>query len=460
MDNRFSVDGFSGRSVLLIGPGELPDATQLALHAAAARVIRLSAPSDADIRKALSAQVDSVIVISRDDAVALRLALIVEYVRPGIHLIVTVHSRIVAAQLERAVDNIRVTSMARIVAPTLAAPCLDDRFLWVRRTPEGLSAVRADGGRLRLVDIEAPGPRRSRRLLANMVSLIRPFEPSARILTYGAFGFLLILVLETVATVLVLGLSPVDAFYAVTKAIVTVGPNQAIDRGPSWFKVFSAVCMLAALAFTALFTAGVIDRLLGRRLTTVVGSGMVPRRDHVVVVGLGEVGLRLCLLLREFGVPVVAVEKDPDRYNVARAKNYGLPVVIGRGGSHFLLRRLSLPRARALAAVTSHEVENISVVVAALGMRADLPAILRAGRGDVTNETRSLFSIGVVRDVYRIGGTLLAAAALGSAATDAFLHDKTVYLITPNDRIEPFEGDRPALNIALTGHGASRAGDA
>ena len=256
---------------------------------------------------------------------------------------------------------------------------------------------------------------------------------------------LLILILDTVAMALVLGLSPIDAFYSATKVIVTVGPNQAIEQGPDWFKVFSAVSMLAALAFTALFTAGVVDRLLDRRLTTVVGSRVVPRKDHVVVVGLGHVGLRLCLLLRELGVPVLAVERDPERYNVARAKGYGLPVVIGRGGSHFLLQRLSLARARALAAVTSHEVENISIAVTALGMHQGLRTILRAGRGDVTNETRSLFSVGVVRDVYRIGGSLLAAAALGSDATEAFLHEQTVYLLTPDGCIEPFEADEQAL---------------
>ncbi len=129
--------------------------------------------------------------------------------------------------------------------------------------------------------------------------------------------------------------------------------------------------MLAALAFTALFTAGVVHRLLDSRLTTMVGSRVVPRRNHVVVVGLGQVGLRLSLLLRELGVPVIAVEHDPDRYNVSRARNYGVPVVIGRGVSHFLLQRLSLAHARALAAVTSREVENISITVAALGMQGD-----------------------------------------------------------------------------------------
>ncbi|MDQ3760481.1 MAG: hypothetical protein M3460_01900 [Actinomycetota bacterium] len=71
------------------------------------------------------------IVFSRDDGLALRLALVVENVRPGIPLVVTVDSWIVTAQLKRTVRNIRVTSMADIVAPTLAAACLDDGLLWV-----------------------------------------------------------------------------------------------------------------------------------------------------------------------------------------------------------------------------------------------------------------------------------------------------------------------------------------
>jgi len=176
-----------------------------------------------------------------------------------------------------------------------------------------------------------------------------------------------------------------------------------------------------------------------------------------VVVGLGQVGLRLSLLLRELGVPVLVVEGDPESLYIKRAKDYGIPIVLGRGGSRFVLRRLRLGRARALAAVTSDEVENISIAVAALGMREDLRTLLRAGRGDVINETSSLFKIGLVRDVYRIGGTLLAAAALGSPVTEAFLHEQTVYLIGPDGRIEPFDSDVEAArgaDPALSGAGA------
>ncbi|MGH2898078.1 MAG: NAD-binding protein, partial [Solirubrobacteraceae bacterium] len=272
---------------------------------------------------------------------------------------------------------------------------------------------------------------------------LQPYELSAKILLGGAIGFLSIIAIDAIATMLVLHESLVEAFYTATKTIVTVGPNEHIDEGPAWFQAYSAVMMIIGVAFTALLTAGVVNRLMDRRLTAIFGRRRVPRSDHVVVVGLGQVGLRLCLLLRELGTPVVAIESNPEADYVARAKDAGIPVVIGRGGSGFVLRRLSLRRARALAAVTSDEVENIAIVVAAHGEREELRTLLRAGHGEVRNETRSLLKLGVVRDVYRIGGTLLAAAALGSAACEAFLHEQTVYLVTPDGSVEPFDAVGP-----------------
>ncbi len=428
----------------------MTEVTERALNTAGAKVTYLRDPHDRAIRRALDAEVDAVVVISNDDHVSLRLALVVENVRPGVPLVVTVFGGIVASQLRRAVRNVRVLSMADMVVPSLAGPCFDDRLLSVSRRDGGFAGVQAGPDGPELVPLEPYAPSRAQWLLTKLGSIVNPFELSARILMGGLLGLLFILLLDTVVLAIALDEPLVAAFYSATKTIVTVGPNPLIDEGPSWLKVFSALSMLAALGFAAIFTAGVVNRLIDTRLTAIVGRRAIPRRDHVVVVGLGQVGLRLSLLLRELGVPVLAVERDPENNHVNRAKEYGIPIVLGRGGSRFLLRRLCLGRARALAAVTSDEVENISVVVAALGMREDLRTLLRAGRGDVVNETSSLFKIGVVRDVYRIGGTLLAAAALGSPATEAFLSEETVYLIGPDGRIEPFDSDVEAAHNART----------
>ena len=99
---------------------------------------------------------------------------------------------------------------------------------------------------------------------------------------------------------------------------------------------------------------------------------------------------------------------------------------------------MSIRRARALAAVTSDEVENIAIAVAARGLRDDLNIALRAGDGDATTETRSLFRIGVIRDVYEMAGSALAGVTLGYDVHEAFPYKGTMFLTDQHGRIEAF----------------------
>lgn len=430
--------GSNAACVLLIGEGQLADATARALEAGGAAVRRLDEPNDREIRGALDEEVDRVVVISRFDHVTLRHALVVAHVRPGIPALVTIFDRDVAAHLQDTVENVRVLSMADIVAPAFAGPCLDPKLMSLIQGPSGADGVGPIDGQPRPVPRRWSTPGRARRAIASLEALIRPFDASARILVFGLFGFLAVVVVETLVTVLAEGVSLVDALYSVAKVTVTVGPSPAADRGEDWFKLFSAASMLLTLGFAAVLTAGLVNWLLDPRLTGIVGRSAVPRRDHVIVVGLGQVGFRLCGLLRDLGIPVVAIEQNPDAKNVPRAKDQRLPVVIGSGASQYLLRRLSIRRARALAAVTSDEVENIAIAVAARGVGDNLNIALRAGDGDATSETQSLFHVGMVRDVDRIAGTALAAVALGYKAAEAFPYEGTMYLVDRAGEIEPF----------------------
>ena len=112
---------------------------------------------------------------------------------------------------------------------------------------------------------------------------------------------------------MVLDQALVDSFYGAVKTLVTVDPNPEVQDGPKWFKVVISASMLIALLFAAAFTGGLVERLIGRNLTGLVGRRAVPQSDHVIVVGLGQVGLRLCLLLREPGIAVVAIDDHARR---------------------------------------------------------------------------------------------------------------------------------------------------
>jgi len=423
------------RAIVVIGDGDLSDETARALEASKARVIRLRRPSKDDVRAALAdaEAIACVAVVGRDDATVLRMALMVRAVCKDVPLLLTIFDPTMAEQVTSVVANTRVTSLADIVAPSLAGPCIDERFVAVTvdsERPCGL--VEHDGG-LSEEPIRSPRPHRVQALAR---ALFTPYDKSAGMLLFGAIGLVAIFALETVTSVFTLDQGIVDATYGAAKTLVTVDPNPKVSTGPSWYKLFTSVTMLVALLFAAAFTAGLVNRVVERRLTGLLGRNAVPRRDHVVVVGLGQVGMRLCLLLRACRIPLVAVESDEHGESIGIAKEQGLPVVVGRGTDPSVMRCLSLARARAVAAVTADDLENISVAMTARGIRPDIRTVLRVGDGDMANETRSLLALGLVRDVHRMAATLLAARILGTDADSVVCLGDDAHLRFPGGRLE------------------------
>jgi voltage-gated potassium channel Kch len=414
----------AARRILLLGAGDLTEETCEALIAAGAEVQRLEDPDAEELREALGRGADAVAVVSRDDAWPLRAALLVRHLDPRVPIVATIFDPLAGRELEQEIGNCTITSLADIVAPTLAGPCLADDLAAVLdgERPTGLRC--ADGG---VESVELP-ELRARRARALATAILKPFDRSAALVFFGAVGLVVILVAETLAAAAVLDQGLVDAFYGAVKTLVTVDPNPEVQDGPEWFKFAVSLSMLIALLFAAAFTGGLVERLIGRNLTGLLGRKAVPRSDHVVVVGLGQVGLRLCMLLRECGISVVAIDDRPEGENVGQARRAGLPVVIGRGADPSLLRRLSLEHALAIAAVTADDLQNIKVALTARAEAPGLRVVLRAGSNATGGETRSLDRLGHVRDVHRIGAVYIAGVALGSAAAHVVVDDDTAHL--------------------------------
>lgn len=423
---------------LLIGEGALADGVEDALRASGRAVRWLRRPTDRDLRRALEQEVAAVTVIDRDDIGALRTALLVEYQRPGIRLVVTIFDRTVAEQLIRAIPNCNVVSMADASVGSILGPCVDPALVSLHRDGGPLGVLDGDGGP-RVVPWEHRPPHRARRFARRLATQFRPPDRASQLLLLSLLGLVALVVVET-ALALASDEEPfATALYDATKAMAAVGPSGFLEHGSTWAKLYGIASMTLALVLTAVFTAALVNRVLSRRLTGIFGARTLPRTDHVVVVGLGQVGFRLCLELRRLGIDVVAVEQDEHAPNVALARGLKVPVMIGRGGDRYVLERLSLGRARALAAVTSDELANISISVAALAVEPRLRTILRAGSNEVTRETAALFPIGVAQDLDRVAAAALAATAIGHELAHAFVHRGETYIETVGgDGIERF----------------------
>lgn len=389
----------------------------------AGHVVRhLAQPTDDELRKALTPEVAGVAILLDADAESLRYALAVEHIRPGIKLVVTVFDRTVAEQLVRVVPNCQVTSPADVAAPVLLAACLQPDLLALSPTPSGHVGARWQDDTVRLESYRPPRALRYQALLGKIRGQLRPHDGSSRIMLTGLAGLLLVLLADWLWTMTFHHRPPVEALFEAVRTVSAVGPAAA--HGSDTYLLFASLAMLITIVFTAVFTAGMVDRLLGPRSIGVVGSRALPRAGHVVVVGLGQVGLRLCTRLQDLGIGVIAVERDPAAPHLRLARALGVPVVIGDATDKFVLRRLSLPTAQAMAAVASDDLDNIAVSVAVRAVAPDVRVVIRAGDHEAIAETQSLFSIGIVHDLGSLSAAYTTASLTGLRPRGVLAHDR------------------------------------
>ena len=319
----------------------------------------------------------AVAVVTRDDAHALRLTLLSAHVRPDLPLWVTMFDHTVSRELEHVAPKVHVLSPSEIVAGDLA---------------EGLVAV--------------AGPE----IVGHHAHGVRVVDDALRLLVAAGAGLAGALIIEMVITMIAFHHGLIDAFYFSTRSVATVAGPPGAANGPAWFKLASAANMVLAVVLVAIFTAALVRRLSRRRLTTLVGPRAAPGRHHVLLVGFGQVGFRLAQALRRRGIAVIAIERDAEAPSVRLAKAAGIPVAVGRGDDREVLQRVGIERCGAIAAVTSDDLVNVAVGLAAEDLRPDLPIVLRLGDGEVATETDSLLHLGRICDAHKLAAETIQQA--------------------------------------------------
>jgi hypothetical protein len=316
----------------------------------------------------------AVAVVTRDDVLALRLTLLSARLRPDLPLWVTMFDRTITRELHHDVPGLHVSSPSEIAAADMAEQCI---------AVAGPVASRGRNG-------------------------VRVVDDALRLLARAGAGLLLALIVETAISMIALHEGLVDALYFSTRTVATVAGAPGTVSASDWFKALSALDTVAALVLVAVFTAALVRRLSRPRLTTLLGPRAAPGRRHVVLVGFGQIGFRLSQELRRRGVAVLGVERDPDAPCVRLARAAGIPVAIGRGDDREMLERAGIRRCAAVAAVTSTDLVNVAVGLAASDLAPGTPLVLRLGDGEVAAETDSLLHLGRICDAHKLAAEMLA----------------------------------------------------
>jgi Trk K+ transport system NAD-binding subunit len=157
----------------------------------------------------------------------------------------------------------------------------------------------------------------------------------------------------------------------------------------------------------------VADVIVGAQLQEALGVPRGRMRNHVVVLGLGNLGYRTTLHLLAAGVEVAACDSSSHGRFVAIARRLGVPVLIADANYLDSLRALSVDRARAVVTATSDDLANLEAALAARELNPDARVITRLFDQDLAERAQQQLHITEAQSVSALAAPAFVAAALG-----------------------------------------------
>lgn len=383
----------------------------------------------------------AIAMVRQDDVGNIQAALLAQELNPGVRVVIRMFNTSLGHAVRRLLGDCTVLSDAEMAAPAFAAAALGrvtptsvrlpGRTLVVARRDDvspgdvvcGLAdtsgtepvLLPTDPSRADLVLAVASGTSadagtgRRRRPFATGLDLLRSLVSRKLRVAALALAGLLVAGTALLAT-LDDKLSVWGAAYVTILTAVGGGNADLTLSAPE--KLLQTVITLVGLAMIPVITAAVVDAAVNARLALALGRLRGPVSDHVVVVGLGNVGTRIIRYLHETGVQVVAIDRSATARGAGTARELGIPLIVGDAGREETLRAASVRTARALVVVSTDDVTNLEAALTARQSRDDLRVVLRLFDGDFAHRVERTFGITSSRSVSYLAAPVFAAAML------------------------------------------------
>ena len=224
------------------------------------------------------------------------------------------------------------------------------------------------------------------------------------------------------------GLRWIDAAYFTTSVVTTVGFGDFnLQDAPDSVKLFGILLMFSGIVLVAII-ASLLTNFIVSGTAMQLRNEFLARglRGHVVVCGLGQVGVAVARDLQRRGIPVVAV--DPDACDEQhRELHLRCPLISGDATHPVSLVRAGIDRARALVACTSNDALNLEIGLMAQETverrRADRPLrlVLRCFDPDLAARIHAVSDDYILLSEAQIAAPLFVATAIKHAVEPAEL---------------------------------------
>ena len=216
-------------------------------------------------------------------------------------------------------------------------------------------------------------------------------------------------------------LSFLDAGYFVVTVLTTTGFGDiSLKDSTALAKVVGMCLMLTGMALMAMLFAIISDMLLKKRLDLFLGRRQTKLRDHVILCGMGDVGLRVLEDLVRIGEKVVIVEKNPDTKHIQSVRQRNIPIVISDATQAEALVNANVREAKAIICATDHDILNLEIGLNAKGLQPGIRVVLRVFEKEFAEKMEKHFGIDIALSSSSIAAPAFASAALQSGIIGFF----------------------------------------
>jgi Trk K+ transport system NAD-binding subunit len=237
-------------------------------------------------------------------------------------------------------------------------------------------------------------------------------------------------------------MSWIDALYFTVETITTTGYGDfSFGHQVTWLRIFAAMLMFGGATTIALLVAFISDVLLSQRFVVAAARPRVRHlRNHIIVVGLSELGIRVVSDLVAAGHDVAVIERDEDNRFLSVARELDVPVIFGDATVVQTLESARVDRARAVAVVTRDDMINIETgiilaemlgprVLPEINRRGGVPLVLRVYDRALGFAVAQRFGFDHVRSTVELAAPWFIGAASGLEVLGTFSVGQSSFMV-------------------------------
>ena len=230
-------------------------------------------------------------------------------------------------------------------------------------------------------------------------------------------------------------MSLLDAVYFTVETVGTIGYGDfSFAAQHTLLRAYAVGFMISGAMLAAISFALLTNLLVSKRIAESLG-----RRDvgtmagHVIVVGVGAVGVRVVEGLLAEGREVVVVDRDENNRYLGHVRALGVPIVVADATQSQTLQAVNLFSASAVAILTSDDLVNIETGLAVRDQLDErwttVPVVLRLFDRQLAQTVERSFGFRHVRSTAALAAPWFVGAALGLDVLGTFYVEHQPFLI-------------------------------